>query len=1213
MPLQGDKHLTNKPFEPEKRLISVVVRTKDRPQSLRCALQSLAHQTLKAFEVIVINDGGENIGPLLDSFSASLTIRHHWFHSTRGRAIAGNAGIAFANGDWIAFLDDDDVYLPAGLQILADAAVDDNSVFYGRVPCYLYTGHEERRLFRTFGQDFDLGLMAYENFIPIIGALIPTEKVRVAGGIDEQFDCFEDWDLFYRLAQTVPFVFVDADVAEYRVTKNSFIVSQGNDEKQLDGHRRFYHKHWSTITPDLLSRMHHVIKTWVIPQESSLAIEPILKERNEIEAALVRAENESAARHEYIAGLETESEKRQAYIRHLETESEQRQAYIRHLETESEQRQAYIRHLETESEQRQAYIRHLETESEQRQAYIRHLETESEQRQAYIEHLEQANVDFEQTAKTLASRIAEHEAQIIELNKYQSLITEEIDTILVSVIIVNFNGKHHLERCLPSLLNTATVRFEIIVVDNGSADGSVSWLRANYPQIVLIPQECNLGFGRANLLAAWQARGQYIGLLNSDTVVQPDWLWHLHRALLLHHDVAVVCATLRLLDHPETLNARGGGMTRLGFGFDLEFAQPVEDVAVNAADRLTDVLFPSGAAMLMRREEFLGQFRFDPSFFMYHEDVDLGWRMWLLGRRAVVSEKSVVYHKFGGTTKNEKGVSWRALMGSRHNLRTLLKHYELNTLMPVLGELVRLWLAQRAYRTLFDTLFWNLLHLRGTARSRRMIQAERRRPDKELVDRGLIFQRTFPPSAPELPFSAECSADSSQFESPVLFPGLPSATSRLGYGWYPPEAIDGQWMRATCARATCRLHVNPGSRGVLVIEVMVPEAVAAEFTVNVTVNAVMSTKIIIGGRWREIEVPCDSGDRGVIDILFEANTWQPNDAFDNDDFRKLGLLVKSLRFMEKDTADSHATWHPTVLITTFNRRRVLEQTLSALENQSINGFEVVVVDDGSSDDTWKMLQTRVATDNSTYTLQVTRQKNTGQGIARNNGLELASGDLIVFLGDDIFPSEHWLAEHLAFHSSALGPCAVVGYTDWYRTGLTVTPLMEMVNTEGQQFGYGFMDHGEEVPYTCFYTSNLSIPKEFLGAQPFDPSFRTYGWEDLELGYRLTLRGLRTIYNRRAAAEHLHEYSVRSFFQRQRKVGENVHKLLAKHPELAACKFMPDFKLPIWFLAGRFLFLPFIPILSVLDRSGIQLPRPLLRRILLLGFLIGEQDGRETSQ
>lgn len=68
------------------------------------------------------------------------------------------------------------------------------------------------------------------------------------------------------------------------------------------------------------------------------------------------------------------------------------------------------------------------------------------------------------------------------------------------------------------------------------------------------------------------------------------------------------------------------------------------------------------------------------------------------------------------------------------------------------------------------------------------------------------------------------------------------------------------------------------------------------------------------------------------------------------------------------------------------------------------------------------------------------------------------------------------------------------------------PLLEYVNEGGHQFGYRYMRDGSDVPYTCFYTSNVSLPREILGTQPFDPNFRTYGWEDIDLGLRLSRRG-----------------------------------------------------------------------------------------------------------
>lgn len=296
-----------------------------------------------------------------------------------------------------------------------------------------------------------------------------------------------------------------------------------------------------------------------------------------------------------------------------------------------------------------------------------------------------------------------------------------------------------------------------------------------------------------------------------------------------------------------------------------------------------------------------------------------------------------------------------------------------------------------------------------------------------------------------------------------------------------------------------------------------------------------------------------------------------------------------------------------VVIATHDRRAILERTLDALAAQTRRDFRVVVVDDGSSDGTWEWLAGRAATA-AAPELVVARQENRGQGQARNHGLRLAGGPLVLFLGDDVIPRRDFVAEHLAAHAAAAAPRAVVGFTDWCRGEMKVTPALEMVNREGHQFGYGHMTPGAEVPFTCFYTSNVSLPRQALGDEPFDPAFRQYGWEDVELGYRLSRRGLKLFYHPAAAAAHLHPMTLADLFARQRLVGRGLPALLRLHPELAASPLLAPPEPPRWFGAGRRLIRPLVPLLSAVDGLGVPLSTRLLHRVLMCAFYLGRQEG-----
>jgi len=293
-----------------------------------------------------------------------------------------------------------------------------------------------------------------------------------------------------------------------------------------------------------------------------------------------------------------------------------------------------------------------------------------------------------------------------------------------------------------------------------------------------------------------------------------------------------------------------------------------------------------------------------------------------------------------------------------------------------------------------------------------------------------------------------------------------------------------------------------------------------------------------------------------------------------------------------------------VVIPTHNRRAILERTLEALADQSQRDFRIVVVDDGSTDGTFEWLENRARTARQPQ-LAIVRQVNRGQGQARNLGVQQVAEDLVFFLGDDVIPGRDCVAEHLAAHRGAVSPRAIVGFTDWRRSEMKVTPALEMVNREGHQFGFAHMQPEQEVPFTCFYTSNISLPRALLGNAPFDPEFAAYGWEDIELGYRLSRGGLKLVYHPAAAAEHLHPMTLVDLFARQRLVGRGLCTLRKLHPELAGTPLLSPSDPPRWFGAGRRLIPPLVPLLSALDRLGLPLGKPLLHRVLMCAYYLGQ--------
>jgi glycosyltransferase involved in cell wall biosynthesis len=236
-----------------------------------------------------------------------------------------------------------------------------------------------------------------------------------------------------------------------------------------------------------------------------------------------------------------------------------------------------------------------------------------------------------------------------------------------------------------------------------------------------------------------------------------------------------------------------------------------------------------------------------------------------------------------------------------------------------------------------------------------------------------------------------------------------------------------------------------------------------------------------------------------------------------------------------------------VVIPTFERMDVLPEVLAALAAQrGAPDFELVVVDDGSGDATGEFL----ASYRGPLALSVLRQANRGPAAARNAGVAASRGELVAFLGDDTVPDPGWLAAHAAAHEARRerAPIAVLGYTGWHPR-MRTTPFLRYINEHGLQFGYALIDEPERVPFNFFYTSNVSLPRALLLAEPFDLGFPHAAWEDVELSYRLQRRGLTMVYEPRARVAHLHPTDFSRFCRRQEKAGESAVVFFRLHPEL----------------------------------------------------------------
>jgi hypothetical protein len=262
----------------------------------------------------------------------------------------------------------------------------------------------------------------------------------------------------------------------------------------------------------------------------------------------------------------------------------------------------------------------------------------------------------------------------------------------VSVIILNYNGRIHLDACFKSLLQQDySGQIEIILVDNGSTDDSVAFVRQAFPQVRMLANAKNTGFAPAANQGVRAATGQYVAFLNNDAYAAPDWISQLVGFAEARREEGVVCVASRVLDwQGQRIDFVMGSVNFHGFG-----AQPLFRVP---ADRLQlaeePLLFANGGAMLIDRQVFLEIGGFDEDYFAYFEDVDLGWRLWVCGYKVLLNPHAVAYHRHHATASTMYPYQTRLLF-ERNALMTIIKNYDEPHLQKILPTALLL-LCKRA-------------------------------------------------------------------------------------------------------------------------------------------------------------------------------------------------------------------------------------------------------------------------------------------------------------------------------------------------------------------------------------------------------------------------------------------------------------------------------------------------------------------------------------
>lgn len=312
---------------------------------------------------------------------------------------------------------------------------------------------------------------------------------------------------------------------------------------------------------------------------------------------------------------------------------------------------------------------------------------------------------------------------------------------VVSIIIPTYNGRELTLTCLRSLRAQRYPAIEVIVVDNGSQDGTAAAVQAQFPEARCVANPANLGFVGGCNRGAQAATGEFLLFLNNDTTHDPEFLVHLIEAMRQDPDAGLCGGKVLLQRDPRFLDAVGSFLN--GSGFLMHVGLYERDADHREFPRY--LFSPKGVGMVIPRGLFERLGRFDELFFAYFDESDLAWRVWLSGATVIFVPQSRIYHATTSTAAHLSSsvVNFHAY---KNRLRSLIKNLgplRLSVIVPthvaLCLVLVGLHLLQGQWGSagaILRAIAWNVRQMGSTWRLRRLVQGElRQRSDRDLFQR----------------------------------------------------------------------------------------------------------------------------------------------------------------------------------------------------------------------------------------------------------------------------------------------------------------------------------------------------------------------------------------------------------------------------------------------------------------------------------------------
>jgi len=317
---------------------------------------------------------------------------------------------------------------------------------------------------------------------------------------------------------------------------------------------------------------------------------------------------------------------------------------------------------------------------------------------------------------------------------------------LLSVVIINWNAARYINGCLQSVLNNSYPNKEIILIDNHSDDQSLEALKEGLPSYALeniriVVNDKNYGAAYALNQGALMAKGEYVSFLASDTKLDPGCLSEIVRAFESDKDIGAISAKLLMMDNPKRIDSAGEYLNQFGLLTQRHAGLEIDN---GQFDKQADIFSAKGTALSVRKDIFLKAGLYPQEYFMFLEETDLCWRIWLSGSRVVFIPDAVIYHASGASINASPRKKYLVkYYGARNYITTLFANLGTVNLFLILPLNLLLWLllaiglactfriAEGWY--VAKGILWNITNIRPLLKKRRFAQQLRKINDSGLM------------------------------------------------------------------------------------------------------------------------------------------------------------------------------------------------------------------------------------------------------------------------------------------------------------------------------------------------------------------------------------------------------------------------------------------------------------------------------------------------